>query len=361
MTYFTKINYAFANEDGASELAALELGPTDTALCLTGSGARALDLLIAGPRRVTSIDLNPAQTHLLELKTAAYRLLEYPQLLAFFGLAECEDRGAVYRRLRGQLSTAAAAFWDRRGRAIAGGVCFCGSWERWIRALARLGWPRRRVLRRLYEAPDREAQARIWRDQWDGALWRGTLWLIARRWIWRHVFREPGIEAVPAELEIFQAMRERFEHLAREVLIRDAFFPQMLFFGRVLNPAALPLHLQEKNAALIKERLDRLEPVTADLIDFLEGTPRSFDAFSLSDFSSYTRPHQYDRVWRSVLRRLAPGGRACERRFLVRLDPTERPALAPWMAGVSRRPALEAELDRSDRSFIYRFGCFIKG
>ena len=51
------LNFTSANEDGATELAALALGPGDHVLCLTASGARPLDLLLANPARITSIDM----------------------------------------------------------------------------------------------------------------------------------------------------------------------------------------------------------------------------------------------------------------------------------------------------------------
>lgn len=41
-SFLDTINYSAANEDSASECRALRLGPPDTVLCITGSGARPL-------------------------------------------------------------------------------------------------------------------------------------------------------------------------------------------------------------------------------------------------------------------------------------------------------------------------------
>ena len=61
--------YSFfsSNEDGSSELAALEPSVRGVALCITGSGLRVLNLLTVNPLRISCIDVNPAQTNLAEV------------------------------------------------------------------------------------------------------------------------------------------------------------------------------------------------------------------------------------------------------------------------------------------------------
>ena len=54
--FFNKINYSASNEDSESERIALSLTSEDTVLCITGSGARSLDLLVDSPKEIVSID-----------------------------------------------------------------------------------------------------------------------------------------------------------------------------------------------------------------------------------------------------------------------------------------------------------------
>ena len=83
------LNFTSANEDGATELAALTLRPDDHVLCLTASGARPLDLLLGNPARITAIDINPAQNELTRLKIAALRALSDEGVHAYLGIAPC--------------------------------------------------------------------------------------------------------------------------------------------------------------------------------------------------------------------------------------------------------------------------------
>ncbi len=84
-SFLETLNYSSSNEDSNSELKALCIDKNDSILSITGSGARALDLLIKNPAKIVSIDFNPCQNHLLELKIAAIQHLEYQEFLEFLG------------------------------------------------------------------------------------------------------------------------------------------------------------------------------------------------------------------------------------------------------------------------------------
>ena len=94
-SFLNTINYSSYNEDGTSELKALNIAPNDNVLCITGSGARTLDLLIATPNSIISIDYNPTQNFLLELKITAIRELSYDEFLAFIGIRPSSKRKTI--------------------------------------------------------------------------------------------------------------------------------------------------------------------------------------------------------------------------------------------------------------------------
>src|SRR4051794_14291437 len=98
------ILYSTCDEDSWSELNALDLRSDDVVLSVTGSGCRTLNLLIGGPAKIVSIDANPLQNHLLELKIAAIRELPHAEFAGFIGLTASTGRLAVYRRIREALS-----------------------------------------------------------------------------------------------------------------------------------------------------------------------------------------------------------------------------------------------------------------
>ena len=112
MSSFLEIlNYSSSNEDSYSELKALRIDKNDSILMITGSGARALDLLIKNPARIVSIDFIPCQNYLLELKIAVIQHLEYQEYLEFLGVHPSQKRIHVYHNLRQSLASEARHFW----------------------------------------------------------------------------------------------------------------------------------------------------------------------------------------------------------------------------------------------------------
>ena len=99
MSFFEKLNFSSANEDGETERAALD--GARRIVCLTGSGTRPLDLLTSDAVEVIALDINPAQCATLHLKVAAMQQLGRDDYLAFLGIGG--KAGPRYRDLRSLL------------------------------------------------------------------------------------------------------------------------------------------------------------------------------------------------------------------------------------------------------------------
>src|SRR3989344_6154931 len=81
----SKINYSQSWEPPAVLREALRVDSADTVLSVTSGGDNTLALLLDDPKRIVSVDSNPAQTELLRLKIAAIRSYSYGELLTFLG------------------------------------------------------------------------------------------------------------------------------------------------------------------------------------------------------------------------------------------------------------------------------------
>ncbi len=336
-------------EDTASEAKALAIGPSTNLLCLTASGSRVLDLLVEGPRRALGIDWNPAQTALAELKVAGIRDLEREPYLRFIGVLAAADRIETYGRLRGSLSAAARAYWDARPKVVASGIQYCGVYERCFQLCGALGGVlMKRDRERLFSAPDVAAQLHVWRERWARGGFRLFLRLVASRSAWRFA-GDPGVKFIPPGISPAEYFLERLDRAAASVLFRDCPAAWLLFYGRYPAEGPLPRHMQPNEFERLKALLPRLEFRTIGLEAFLASPEASrFDAWSLSDFSSYATHAQHAAIWRQLARVLPPGAAVCERRFLVKFEPE---GIAP----LKLDRALAAALDAADRSFVYDF------
>lgn len=346
-----RIWYAASNEDGASEIAAL--APRDRrVLSITASGSRTFDLLTAAPREIVSIDQNPAQTALAELLAEGYRRFDYPAFARFVGL-ECH--GAIPASERGvlieALSPASRRFWNANPTLIDQGLVYSGRWEGFLRTIHRLAGPRRRrIARDLLAAPSLAAQAAIWRERWDTRSWRLLLRLLSVRWFWRTIAREPGIAFVPRDFDIAGYVAARFDHAAHHIRFAESPFAWLMLTGAYPKDVRPP-YLSEAHFATIAGQIDRVAFVTGSLQSYLADALRDrFDAVSLSDYSSYCDVMVQRALWQSLRHALAPGGRACERKFFNKVGTD-----LPEQSGFVRDTVVEDRLAAEDRAFFYSF------
>jgi S-adenosylmethionine-diacylglycerol 3-amino-3-carboxypropyl transferase len=345
------LNYSSSNEDTRSEFRALGLGPRDAVLCITGSGARVLDLLTRRPRNIVAVDCNPAQNHLLRLKIAAIKRLEYPDLLAFLGIIPSDRRRNLYETVRGELPESGRRFWDARHAKIHGGVIYAGRWENHFHLLAQtVGLLRKRLRRRLFESGSISEQESVWRE-WSRGAWPVFLRLATADPMWRYVLRDPGFyRFVPTNFSVADYLRCRLSESMRGLLLRDSHFAWLLFFGRYNASGPLPDYLQPANFDFLREDVQRIYVADGRIQDILAIARDRFTAYSLSDIASYTSESEYARLWRGILATAPRGARVCERQFLVKRAP-------PHVAAnrLERDCELEAALAREDGSIFYTF------
>jgi len=350
--FFNSINYASFHEDGRSERIALKLRPTDRVLCLTGSGARPLELLLDGPpKEIVALDWNPAQGYLLELKIAVFQAMQYEEAMGFLGLLPHPQRADRYRDLRDTISTEAQAFWDRRQKSISAGFFFDGRWERFLERLSRVSrLTRGRVINELIQSNSVAEQHATWTNRWDGILWRLFLRTVSHRLFVKFLLREPGMEFVLNDVSISDYLSSRFEQASQTFLFRDSPWMWALMKGRIEIDGPLPEHLQFANYETIKPRLNAITIACGGLKETLAVDETGYDAYSLSDFASYCDQPTHAEIWRLLLERSHAEARFCERRFLVKYP------LQPSIESLLRVDhELADQLDREDRSVVYSF------
>lgn len=345
------LNYSSVNEDWRTESAALQVTKGDRVLCVTGSGDRPLDLLVAAPARVVAIDFVPAQNHLLRLKMAALAGLGYDDYAAFLGLtgASPKWRTRIFEE-RLTLPAPTEAFWRRHVSVLRRGVLYQGRWERHYRrvaAFARL--IRGRDLDTLFAFEDLADQRRFIDAHWDTAAWRLSYRLVCSPITARLLMGDPAFYA-HIEVDPADYLYQRMQSGLRRFLARDSFMAALALRGHLL-PTDLPPYLTPEGHAILRERLDQIEIVDADLVAYLQvpDTPL-FSRFSLSDVPSYLTREGFEALVDGVVRCAEPGARVVIRQFMTRYD------LPPAVAHrLTREPELERRCAREDRAFAYEF------
>ncbi len=348
------ILFSSCNEDSGSELRAFGDLQGKRVLSITAGGGRVLNLLVGRPEMICAVDLNPVQNYLLELKVAAIRLLEHAETLKFLGVRESDTRLEVYSRLRGQLSAGALSFFDAHPSLIDSGILFQGRLERYLCKISKLlQFTHALGVKRLFDCEDIEQQRR-WLRRLDSPLFRTVAQTCARRGMLRAFSGDPGFyryvpQEIPLHRVIYGGVIDHFTHH----LARDNSLMQLVFFGRFIHESALPPYLNAATYDRIRDALQSVRLVirTSTMNEVLTSAgPGSFDAFSLSDISSYLDDAQHDKLFADTLDAAREGAIVCSRSNIH-----HRPLRLEHEARLERDRALERELAISDHSCVHKF------
>ena len=161
--------YAFTWEDARVDSRLLKITGDDVVLAITSAGDNILSYCLERPKRVHAVDLNPAQNHLLELKVAAFRSLEYHDVWKLFGEGKHESfQKLLLEDMSPHLSSEAFDYWLHVGPTAFSsrgpGLYFTGGSRHALRLVAWLGslLGIRNDMRNLCEAQTLNEQREIW-------------------------------------------------------------------------------------------------------------------------------------------------------------------------------------------------------
>jgi len=319
--------YTQSWEDPDPDHKVLRVAPGDVCLTLTSGGCNALNLLLHGAAQVVSVDCNPAQSSLLELKAAALRQLDYEDVWLLFGEGRHPRARQLFDdRLAPMLSQKATAFWRPRLWYFKQGLYYQGGMGKlcWVMQILIAMVGLKPTLDALCHAPTLEAQRRVWDSV---ALVRfakrgpkALVWLFGKM-LALALFNKPvlwfggGVPVKQYELIVRDGVP--IEHyLARTVdgvaegssLRRDNYFYYNCLQGRFLRDNC-PAFLRRENAARLKSSeglLDRLTVASGYFLDELNA--RTYDKVILMDHVDWLDQATADGVADALGRQVRPGG-----------------------------------------------------
>ena len=348
-----RVRYSQVWEDHTLLEGGLAIGPDDDVLSICSAGDNALAMLLLGPRSVTAIDMNPAQTALLELKLAAISALEHPEFVSLLGVREGHDRLGLYRRLRGQLSEVAVAFWDAHEEDIAAGLVHRGRLEGYIGAfntehLPEL-WPEG-LTDRLFAEQPLDDQAALFAAEAATAEFEARF-----RWYFgREKMAEQGRD--PAQFEhvdegdVGGYFFRRFRWACTALPLSTNFYVEHFLTSRYRDLRLGPPYLRPENFERLRALVDRVHLHTGELEGVLFERPvGAFSKANLSDIFEYMSEALAEQVFRALGTQLRSGGRIAYWNLLV---PRSRPASLAHL--LTPLDDLSEALFAQDRSWFYR-------
>ena len=290
------IIYNDAREDPRIDRIALELTDDDVVFVITSAGCNVLDYALTGVKRIYSIDINPLQNALLELKLAAIRRLDFDDFFQFFGEGAHPNALAIYRdSLSDELSETARKFWDKKIRLFDGrrkGRSFyfsgpCGRFAQligfYIKYVARV----KQHFEAMFDSKELEEQVQIYDQKVKRRFWNKSIrWLIGRD-MTMALFGVPLVQRKQVERDFPGGISGFAEScltaVFTELPLHDNYFWRVYLYGKYSRDCC-PEYLKFENFQRLKAGLiDRIEINTMSVADFLNQDGLAISKFVLLD------------------------------------------------------------------------------
>jgi S-adenosylmethionine-diacylglycerol 3-amino-3-carboxypropyl transferase len=352
-SFYSRLSYSFGNEDWETEHKALQITSQDRVLCVTASGDRPLNLLTKELHQLITIDANPLQNALFDLKRAALSSLPYDDYLAFMGATPSSTRLKIYKQLEKTLDPMSSALWELAPRKIAQGILYQGSVERLLKITSRMI----RLLRgpskvdKLFANSNLQQQQQFVAEHWHTYLWEKAFHILLHPVVTRTFVKDPGLYAyVDPKFHVGNQLYERIHDYLNRHLASESPLLSLILNGKV-HPHHFPPYLRKEDIKKIKKQLHKTQFHTDDLISYVSRAPAcAFDCFSLSDVASYMSKEDFMRLMEGILHSAKPGARFCIRQLLT--NHQIPPHLAPHF---KRNITLDQQLQQEDRCCVYAF------
>ena len=314
-----QILYSQGWEDPLVLNGALRISERDRVLSITASGDNTLYLLSKGPKKITSVDLNPAQSHLLELKVAAIMGLNKQELLELLGIEKSDKRMKLYGKIKESMPKEARIFWQENTGAIERGVVHSGKLERYLEKYRKFVLPLCHSKSNIDEFVNMDSidqQKAFYDEVWDNCRWRASFNLFFSKFMLKNG-RAKEFFKHNEKASIAQHYLARTKKGMTEIPIKGNYFLQYILTGKY-GSGNLPEYLKAENLDQIRQNIGRLEIVTGDVGQQIRDARESFSKFNLSDIFELYSDVDYRQALREIVSVSEDNARVCYWNNLVR-------------------------------------------
>ncbi|MBC2838995.1 DUF3419 family protein [Robiginitalea sp. SC105] len=348
----SKLVFTQSWEDPLCDHRALEIRKGDTVVAITSGGCNILGFLLFDPGKIFCLDINPAQSYLLELKIAAMRVLTFDEFQCFSGLTSGFDRMTLFAKVVEQLGPGATSFWASRTAIIENGFIMQGRYDRFVKFAGRVlkvlqGKDR---INRLMEKKSEGEQHKFYDEVWDTWQYRAIYKLLFNK----HVLARKGLSADyfhfdDGSASFAESFYRRARNAFRNLPIEGNYFLSLYVTGSYADPHQVPDYLKQEYFEIIRSRLDRLNILTTDAQSWLDNQGmEQIDCFALSNICELMSEDETNRLFEAVGRIASHRARVIFRNLII---PREVPHYLNNT--IVKNEQLSRELLSSDRSFVY--------
>jgi S-adenosylmethionine-diacylglycerol 3-amino-3-carboxypropyl transferase len=290
--YFTELNYSLGDEDSAVEYHLLPHGARRVA-AVAGSGGRILPLLAKSPERLCCFDILKEQLHLTRLRVESVRALELEEFAAFWGYPPAPMApGARKDRFRslplpGDAAESLCTLFERHRWTE---IIYMGRFERMFKSLV---WINQlftgRAGRGLFDCETVEDQIEYLKSSFPDLRWRVVLFLLANSTVLNSILYKGDFPRKNIPDSTYANFRRIYDHIFRGIRVKESFFAQFSFFGRLVTREAGLMEVDPEIFDSIKYAIPytQVEYVHGDIVREIASGREGYNFVSLSDVPSF--------------------------------------------------------------------------
>jgi len=350
-------------EDPELDRQLLQINADSKIVMLTSAGDNALEYLLDNPKKIYSVDINPRQNSLLELKI---RLIEkgcYENLYMLFGSGSHPKYNDIFKHVLPTLSPYAKKFWKQKKKWFQPNSFFgsfyyhgtCGQIAWFISHILKWLQPNfyARVLA-LLEAESIEKQRELFAELKSKKILKFLCWVFqhpASLAMLGVPHRQSNVIAKKYRGGLSAYVRDLVENLGENILFKENYFWRVYLTGSY-SPVCLPNYLREKYFKILQDRIKNLHLYDSSLTQFLRENPGSYTHFILLDHQDWMASqdnHLLCEEWAAILENSADNARV-----LFRSSSFEPDFLPDFVyQHVTFHPELTKDMLKKDRAGTY--------
>jgi len=252
----------------------LDIKSGELVFTIASCGANAITLLLDNPSQVIALDLAHPQICMAKLQVACFKNLSYQEMLVFLGInskaASPEDRWKMYEeKLKTHLETNVQSYWDEMKTSIEHGVIHCGRRNKKLRASAedyfKIALDRNDIEKLLGMGEDMEEQVMFFRRAISTKQFRTAFDCL----VWKRILAKYDFSKIP-DIDYASMWFERLANIIETIPAKTNYFLEYLLTGDISGDNSIPEYLSEENFAILKQRIDRIKWVEADLVSWFK-------------------------------------------------------------------------------------------
>jgi S-adenosylmethionine-diacylglycerol 3-amino-3-carboxypropyl transferase len=328
-------NYLIYNtcwEDPRIDRELLHIRPDSEVVMITSAGCNALDYLLDHPAVIHSIDMNPRQNSLLELKQAVIAETDHPTLFQLFGQGQHPDFAQVLGRISKRLSAYALEFWTQKANYFQGGKSrktfyFYGTSGTFAYIFTKYLRSRRimPLFDQLFAVQRLEEQPPIYAKIEKKVMNKFVLWVMNRQ-ITLSLLGVPRPQRQLIKTTytggLSKYISDNLRHIFAELPIHENYFWHVYLKG-YYTPTCCPNYLKAEHFADLRHHIDRIKTHTKTISQFLIDNPGKYSHYILLDhqdwLASYA-PELLEEEWRLILANSKPGTKILLRSASLNVD-----------------------------------------